>query len=102
MQIRSIVNNSQRAVLVVNKKHCHKRQVCLTLLAKEAIFLIVVLLVKTAKDQRRLLQKSQTGAFMQGRTTSLLINLELQYILLYQSIKMHCAVRSTAALHLYQ
>ena len=46
--------NSQRAVVVVMKSIATKRQVCLTLLEKEAIFLIVVLLVKTAKDQRRL------------------------------------------------
>ena len=39
--------NSQRAVVVVIAT---KRQVCLTLLVKEVIFPMVLLLVKTEKD----------------------------------------------------
>ena len=42
--------NSQRAVVVVMKSIATKRQVCLTLLVKEVIFPVVLLLVKTAKD----------------------------------------------------
>ena len=42
--------NSQRAVVVVTKSVATKRQVCLTLLVKEVIFPMVLLLVKTEKD----------------------------------------------------
>ena len=63
--------NSQRAVVVVMKSIATKRQVCLTLLVKEVIFPVVLLLVKTRlwdvgpEELECACCKSQTGAFMQ-------------------------------------